>query len=90
MYKPKTRVSFHGTQILINERPTYEGQKKAEGLLFNLRMVNCTFDDTLGKVDWWNDDGARSENRHTGYGIWTSPESANANTQRFIQALPEY
>ncbi|MFC1717780.1 hypothetical protein ACFL6S_29240 [Candidatus Poribacteria bacterium] len=90
MYKPQTHISFHGTQILINNHPTYDGREKAEGLLFNLRMVNSTFDDTLGKVDWWNDDGSRPENDQAGYGVWNSPESANANTQRFIQALPEY
>jgi len=90
MYKPETSVSFHGTSILINGRPTHQGSGKAEGLLFNLRMVNATFDDTLGKVSWWDDDGTRPENCKAGYGRWHSPESAVANTQRFIQALPEY
>lgn len=90
MHKPQTKVSFRDTQVLINNRPTYEGCKKAEGLLFNLRTVNATFDDTLGNVDWWDDDGSRPENLYAGYGKWKSPESANSNTQRFIQALPEY
>ena len=90
MHKYQTSVSFQGTRILVNGHPTYEGREKAEGLLFNLRMVNATFDDTLGKVSWWDDDGSRPENRHAGYGTWRSPESAIANTQRFIQALPEY
>ena len=90
MYKPHTSVSFQGTRILMNDRPTYEGCEKAEGLLFNVRTVNATFDDTLGEVSWWDDDGSRPENGHAGYGGWRSPESAMANTQRFIGALPEY
>jgi len=36
-------MSIHGTRILINGRPTYSGSEKAEGLFFNLRMVNSTF-----------------------------------------------
>jgi hypothetical protein len=90
MYKSRTSISFEGTRILINNRPAYEGREKVEGLLFNIRTVNATFDDTLGEVSWWDDDGSRPENCHAGYGPWRSPESANANTQRFIQALPEY
>lgn len=86
----QTSISFSGTRILINNHLTHEGIEKAEGLLFNLRMVNATFDDTLGKVSWWDDDGSRPGNDHAGYGKWHSPESAFANTQRFIEALPEY
>jgi hypothetical protein len=90
MYKSQTSISFQGTRILINGHLTYEDREEVEGLLFNLRMVNATFDDTLGQVSWWDDDGSRPENCYAGYGPWRSPESAFANTQRFIQALPEY
>jgi len=86
----QTTVSFEGTKILINGQPTYTGCEQVEGLLFNLRTVNATFDDTLGQVSWWDDDGSRPENCYAGYGTWRSPGSAFANTQRFIQALPEY
>ena len=90
MFISETFVSLQGTRILINGRPTYEGIEGAEGLLFNLRTVNATFDDTLGNVTWWDDDGSRPENCYAGYDKWRSPESAFANTQRFIEALPEY
>jgi len=86
---PETIASFEGTRVLINGCPTYKGTR-GEGLLFNIRTVNATFDDTLGQVAWWDDDGSRPENDHAGYGPWRSPESALANTQRFIEALPEY
>jgi hypothetical protein len=52
--------------------------------------VNATFDDTLGRVAWWDDDGSRPENDHAGHGAWDSPASADANTRRFIEALPQY
>lgn len=90
MPESQTSVSFSGTRILINDHLTHQGRENAEGLLFNLRMVNATFDDTLGQVSWWDDDGSRQENSHAGYGQWRSPESALANTQRFTQVLPEY
>jgi len=90
MYQAQTNVSIDGTKFLINGQPTYPGRGPIEGLLFNVRTVNATFDDTLGVVDWWNDDGSRPENGHAGYGKWTSPASAYANTERFVQALPEY
>ncbi len=90
MYNAKTTVSFYGTRVLINNEPTYKGREKIEGFLFNVRTVNATFDDTLGRVPWWDDDGSHVENKHAGYGKWKSPDSAFANTDRFIQALPEY
>lgn len=88
--KSQSSVSFQDTRVLINGNPTYEGRQKCEGLLFNLRTVNATFDDTLGVVSYWNDDGSRPENGYACYGPWRSPESAFANTQRFVMALPEY
>ena len=89
MFEAATRVSTDGEKVLINGRPTYAGTG-VEGLLFNLRTVNATFDDTLGKVDWWDDDGSHAENDKAGYGPWRSPESAAANTGRFIDALADY
>lgn len=85
----QTRLAIDGTRILINGQRTYEGSG-VEGRLFNVRTVNATFDDTLGKVSWWDDDGSHPENDNAGYGKWTSPASAGANTRRFIEALPEY
>jgi hypothetical protein len=90
MYRAQTTISIDGTRILINDQPTYKGRDQVEGLLFNVRTVNATFDDTLGRIDWWDDDGSRSENDYAGYGRWASPDSAFANTERYIQALPEY
>ncbi|MCZ6680501.1 MAG: hypothetical protein O7E52_24990 [Candidatus Poribacteria bacterium] len=89
MYVAQTTVSLEGTKIFINGQPTYSGTS-VEGLLFNIRTVNATFDDTLGQVNWWDDDGSHPENDHAGYGQWQSSASASANTERFIAALPEY
>lgn len=89
MLEADTHVSFDGERILINGSPTYPGTA-AEGLLYNVRTVNATFDDTLGKVDWWDDDGTHAENDCAGYGVWKSPDSAFANTERYIEGLPDY
>jgi hypothetical protein len=85
-----TSVSFQGKRILINGEVTYQGCPEAEGLLFNVRTVHATFDDTLGQTDYWDDDGTHPENGYAGFGKWISPESAEANTARFIEKLPEY
>lgn len=85
-----TWLQIDGDKFLINGRPTYEGCGKVEGLLFNLRTVNATFDDTLGIKPYWDDDGTHPENDYASYGRWESPASAFANTERFIQALAEY
>ena len=84
-----TEISIQGTRFLIGGRPTYSGAN-VEGLLFNVRTVNATFDDTLGRVDWWDDDGSQAGNGCAGYGPWSSPASAEANTRRYIAGLPEY
>ncbi len=86
----KTHVDTKGDRFLINGRPTYEGCEGVEGLLYNVRTVNATFDDTLGRTSFWDDDGSYPENGFAAYGVWKSPESATANTDRFIKALPEY
>lgn len=45
----KTAVSIDGKKFLINGQPTYKGRvwngHSVEGLLFNARMVQATFDD---------------------------------------------
>ena len=89
MYEPQTHIDTDGHRFLLNGGPTYRGTS-VEGLLFNVRTVNATFDDTLGQVDWFDDDGARSENGRAGYGPWVSPQSAGANTVRFIEGLAQY
>jgi len=87
---PNTTVRIGGERFFINGRPTYEGRPDVEGLLYNIRTVNATFDDTLGHVDYFDDDGSHAENDHAGYGQWRSPDSAFANTQRYVDALPQY
>ena len=47
--KRYTAVAIDGAKFLINGRPTYQGRTwkryPIEGLLFNSRMVQATFDD---------------------------------------------
>jgi hypothetical protein len=49
-----TAVTIDGAKFLINGRPTYEGKTwnrhSIEGLLFNSRMVQATFDDRNPKT----------------------------------------
>jgi hypothetical protein len=81
--KPRqTEVSIVGDAFHINGKPTYEGRKwkghKIEGLLFNSRMVQATFDDLNPKsVDQW---------AYADTGKW----DAERNTNEFVAALPEY
>ncbi len=120
MFEPETKVEIDGTWFLINGEPTYAGRPKVEGLLYNVRTVNATFDDTdggpatfglpvgpsgdevfsgrqggqsrpvRGDTAMWDDPGTHPENDFAGYGPWKSPESAEANTRRYIAGLPEY
>ena len=85
----QTHIDIDGTRFLVNGQPTYEGTD-VEGLLFNVRTVNATFDDALGDVDWFDDDGSMPENGYAGYGLWRSPDSAEANTRRYIEGLSAY
>jgi hypothetical protein len=81
--KPRqTTVSIVGDAFHINGKRTYEGRKweghKIEGLLFNSRMVQATFDDLNPKsVEQW---------AYPDTGKW----DAERNTNEFIAALPEY
>jgi hypothetical protein len=90
MYDAQTAVSLDGAAFLINDRITYENSERVKGLLFNVRTVNATFDDTLGQVDWWDDNGSHPENDYAGYDKWVSPDSAFANTERYLAGLSEY
>jgi hypothetical protein len=85
----QTRVGISGEDFTINNALTYAGSR-VEGLLFNVRTVNATFDDTVGQVDWFDDPGDREGNARGGFGRWSSPESAEANTDRYIEGLAEY
>jgi len=77
-----TTVSIVGTDFYVNGRPTYAGRVHAghrvEGLLFNVRAVQATFDDA---------------NPETGK-YWAYPDSgvwdAERNTEEFCAALPSW
>jgi len=77
-----TRVSINKDQFLINGRPTYAGRtwngKSIEGLLFNSRMVQATFDDR------------NPETRDK----WAYPDTRkwdpDRNTSEFIAQMPEW
>ena len=77
-----TQVSIVGDGFHINGRPTYAGRvwngKKIEGLLFNSRMVQATFDDL------------NPETR----GRWAYPDTklwdADRNLREFLAAMPEW
>jgi hypothetical protein len=78
----KTVVGIRGEAFTVNGELTYKGRtwdgKKVEGLLFNSRMVQATFDDrnpdTVG--NW----------RYPDTGRW-DPER---NTREFIAAMPRW
>jgi hypothetical protein len=77
-----TTVSIHKNQIWINGRPTYAGRRfdglPVEGLLFNNRAVQATFDDQNPDTQrYWV---------YPDTGIW-DPERNVAN---FIAALPQW
>ena len=57
MFRVQTEVGLDGIGFLVNGERTYTGCGDIEGFLFNVRTVNATFDDTLGKVGWFDDDG---------------------------------
>src|SRR5262245_58718993 len=52
--KRATAVAVNGAKFLINGRPTYQGRTwnghPIEGLIFNSRMVQATFDDRNPKT----------------------------------------
>jgi hypothetical protein len=78
--KRHTEVSIRGEQFLINGKPTYAGRtwkgQRVEGLLFNSRMVQATFDDLNGETrpKWAYPDTKR----------W----DPDRNTREFLAAMP--
>ena len=80
--KRKTMVGIQETRFLINGQPTYRDRKwngqSIEGLLFNSRMVQATFDDLNPKT----------------VELWAYPDTkkwdANRNTDGFIAAMPSW
>jgi hypothetical protein len=80
--EPKTQVSIVGDAFHINGQPTYAGRswngKRIEGLLFNSRMVQATFDDL------------NSETRDR----WAYPDTkawdADRNLREFLAAMQEW
>ncbi|HEX5416807.1 MAG TPA: hypothetical protein VFZ25_14165 [Chloroflexota bacterium] len=77
-----TNVAIDGDDFLINGQPTYPGRTwrghRIEGLLFNSRMVQATFDDL-------NPD-TRERWAYPDTGVW-DPER---NVDEFLDALPTY
>lgn len=79
---PRTSVSIAGEAFHINERPTYAGRswngKRIEGLLFNCRMVQATFDDLNPQT----------------CERWAYPDTkawdADRNLREFLAAMPEW
>lgn len=75
-----TTVSIHGEAFHIDDHPTYEGRRSeglpVEGLLFNVRAVQATFDDAnpATRVHWAYPDT----------GVW----DPDRNTREFCAALP--
>jgi hypothetical protein len=78
----KTRVEIRGEDFWIDGQPTYRGRywngHRVEGLLFNSRMVQATFDDL-------NPD-TRDRWAYPDTGAW-EPER---NTRELVEMLPEY
>lgn len=77
-----TTVSIHGNEVWIDGKPTYEGRTfeghKIQGLLFNARAVQATFDDPNPKT----------------CGYWAYPDTdewdPDRNTKEFCAALPTW
>jgi hypothetical protein len=80
--QPRTSVTIDGAKFLLNGQPTYKGRKfdgkPIEGLLFNTRMVQATFDDLNPKT------------RH----LWAYPDTKkwdpDRNTREFIAEMPTW
>jgi hypothetical protein len=80
--EPQTRVSIVGDAFHINGEPTYAGRswqgKRIEGLLFNSRMVQATFDDLNPETrDRW---------AYPDTDVW----DANRNVNEFLAAMPAW
>lgn len=77
-----TRVEIHAEDFWINGQPTYAGRywnrTRIEGLLFNSRMVQATFDDLNADT--------RERWAYPDTGEW----DVDRNTREFVALLPEY
>src|SRR5438874_10187413 len=75
-----TAISIDGAKFLINGRPTYQGRTwnghEIQGLLFNSRMVQATFDDRNPKT----------------VALWAYPDTKkwdpDRNTNEFLAEMP--
>ena len=78
--EPRTTVSIVGEGFHINGQPTYAGrtwhEKKIEGLLFNSRMVQATFDDL--------NPATRDQWAYLDTKVW----DADRNLKEFLAAMP--
>lgn len=78
----KTSVSIQGDAFYINGKPTYAGRTwnnhKIEGLLFNARLVQGTFDDL--------NPATRQNWAYPDTGKW----DADRNTREFLDAMPTW
>ncbi len=78
--EPRTTVSIVGESFHINGQPTYAGRtwhgKKIEGLLFNSRMVQATFEDL--------NPATRDQWAYPDTKIW----DAERNLKEFLAAIP--
>lgn len=88
----RTVVDVVGDKFRINGKLTYSELPSCptslRGLMFNVRAVNATFDDLDRALPkgFLDDGGNRPQNNFAGYGPW----DADANTDRFIAALPSW
>jgi len=77
-----TEITIHGTDIYLDSKPTYAGRtfegRRIEGLLFNVRAVQATFDD----------ENPDTSNRwaYPDTGVW----DAQRNVDEFCTALPQW
>jgi hypothetical protein len=78
----RTTVAIAGDAFHINGKPTYRGRtwkgQKIEGLLFNSRMVQATFDDLNPET--------RSRWSYPDTGAW----DADRNTRELVAAMPAW
>jgi hypothetical protein len=77
-----TEITIHGTDFYLDGKPTYMGRtfegKRIEGLLFNVRAVQATFDDENPETS--------SRWAYPDTGVW----DAQRNVDEFCAALPQW
>jgi len=87
----KTTVAIKGEDFWINGVPTYAGRwfagKQVEGLLFNVRAVQATFDDeNWPKVSYYDTEVGRRSFAYPDTGTW----DAERNVAEFVAGLPAW